>query len=85
MGLIQTMSDDFSTVTLDELCRTYCLQVLQRSGGNMTRAAMALGITRGALLKKLNRWGYGRPDRQPPYCIECRSTAPDHRCPAGPR
>ncbi len=48
---------------LDGLERERVLEVLREQGGNRSRAARALGISRGALLRRLSRYGVaeGRP------------------------
>lgn len=44
------------TLTLDELERVYILRVLERVGGNKSRAAELLGIDRTTLYRKLDRY-----------------------------
>ena len=44
---------------LDGLERERVLEVLREQGGNRSRAARALGISRGALLRRLTRYGVG--------------------------
>jgi transcriptional regulator with GAF, ATPase, and Fis domain len=46
---------------LDGLERERVLEVLREQGGNRSRAARALGISRGALLRRLTRYGIGEP------------------------
>ncbi len=43
--------------TLEELEKDYILLVLERSGGNQTRASEVLGIDRRTLYRKLQRYG----------------------------
>jgi DNA-binding NtrC family response regulator len=84
MGLTQMTSDQSDNepiVTLAELERHYCLVVLKRLGWSVSAAACSLGISRCTLIRKLKRWGYGRPDHQIAVCAECNSNAPDHVCP----
>lgn len=45
-------------LTLAELERQYILEVLEATGGNRTRSAEVLGISRPALWRKLKRMGY---------------------------
>ncbi|MCA9728888.1 MAG: sigma-54-dependent Fis family transcriptional regulator [Candidatus Eisenbacteria bacterium] len=44
-------------LTLEELERRYILHVLDRMGGNMTRAAKSLGISRSTLWRKVGKYG----------------------------
>ncbi|HWM88083.1 MAG TPA: sigma 54-interacting transcriptional regulator [Kofleriaceae bacterium] len=46
---------------LDGLERERVLEVLREQGGNRSRAARALGISRGALLRRLSRYGIADP------------------------
>jgi len=46
---------------LAELERSRILEALERLGGNQTRAAAELGISRRTLLKRLDRYGAARP------------------------
>ena len=41
--------------------RSHVLAVLAASGGNQSRTARELGISRGALIRRLERWGVARP------------------------
>lgn len=43
---------------LEAVERAYCLQVLERCGGNRTHAADRLGIDRKTLQRKLKEWGF---------------------------
>jgi transcriptional regulator of acetoin/glycerol metabolism len=43
--------------TLDELKRRYIRHVLERSGGNVSRAAGILGLERRSLYRMLQRYG----------------------------
>ena len=43
--------------TLEETEKAKILSVLEASGGNKTRAAETLGISRRTLHRKLNEWG----------------------------
>jgi two-component system response regulator HydG len=43
--------------TIDRLEREYILSVLEKTGGNQTRAASILGIDRRTLYRKLKRYG----------------------------
>ncbi|MDX1395877.1 MAG: sigma-54 dependent transcriptional regulator [Gemmatimonadota bacterium] len=44
-------------LSLRELERVYVLEVLERAGGNRSRAAELLGLDRKTLYRKLNEWG----------------------------
>ncbi len=44
-------------LTLDELERAYIRRVLDRTGGDKSRAAELLGIDRATLYRKLERYG----------------------------
>lgn len=44
-------------LTLEELERRYILRVLEKTGGNMTRAARSLGISRSTLWRKVGKYG----------------------------
>jgi two-component system response regulator AtoC len=50
-------SGEPAPVSLDALEKRAVLAALERTGGNRTRAAEALGITRKTLLNKLRGWG----------------------------
>ncbi len=47
-------------LTLEALEREHIVRVLEHHGGNRTRAARALGISRATLYDKLARYGLGR-------------------------
>jgi two-component system, NtrC family, response regulator AtoC len=49
---------------ITDLERTRILDALERSGGNQTRAARALGISRGTLIARLNEFGVPRPRKR---------------------
>jgi two-component system, NtrC family, response regulator AtoC len=51
-----TLRDDLATIERDRILRT-----LDDVGGNQTRAAKLLGISRHALLDRLDRYGIARP------------------------
>jgi DNA-binding NtrC family response regulator len=42
---------------LDECRRSYCLAALQKSGGNVTKAALEAGIGRQHLTRLIKRYG----------------------------
>ena len=44
-------------LTLEELERRYILRVLAKTGGNMTKAARSLGISRSTLWRKVGKYG----------------------------
>jgi two-component system response regulator AtoC len=46
------------TVTLDEIEREHILKSLAQTGGNLSAAARALGLSRPTLRKRLKRYGY---------------------------
>jgi transcriptional regulator with PAS, ATPase and Fis domain len=46
-------------LSLDELERRACGEALQRCGGNVTRAAQALGVAKNTLYAKMRRFGLG--------------------------
>lgn len=46
---------------LGGLERERVLEVLREQGGNRSRTARALGISRGALLRRLTRYGLAEP------------------------
>ena len=50
------MRDEFA-----ELEKTRILEAMDRCGGNQSRAAKALGISRTTLIKRLEQYGYVRP------------------------
>ena len=53
-------SDPGSAIlSLDELERRACSEALQRCGGNVTRAAQALGVAKNTLYAKMRRFGLG--------------------------
>ncbi len=43
--------------TLEAMERRYVIEVLRRTGGNQSRAALILGISRKTLLEKRKKWG----------------------------
>ena len=49
-------------MTLDEIERQAILQALERSGRNLSQAAAALGISRGALYRRLDKYGISYTD-----------------------
>lgn len=49
-------------MTLDEIERQTILQALERYKGNLSQAAMALGISRAALYRRLEKYGIGGSD-----------------------
>jgi DNA-binding NtrC family response regulator len=56
----QTESDDrlgLEPKTLDEMERTMIVNAIESHGGNLTRAAEALGLSRGALYRRLEKHG----------------------------
>jgi DNA-binding NtrC family response regulator len=46
--------------TLEELERAMVQRVLEANGGNISRAASALGLSRAALYRRLEKFGLGR-------------------------
>lgn len=44
-------------MTLDEIERQTILQALERYKGNLSQVAMALGISRAALYRRLEKYG----------------------------
>jgi DNA-binding NtrC family response regulator len=46
-------------MTLEEVERHLILKALDRAGGNANRAAEALGLSRSALYRRLQRYGIG--------------------------
>ncbi|MCP2044018.1 sigma-54 dependent transcriptional regulator [Pontibacter sp. HSC-36F09] len=50
------MEDTVAETNLEELEKTTINRVLERHGGNMTKAAKELGITRTALYRRLNKY-----------------------------
>lgn len=57
-----TDSAERPVVTLDQVERESIERALQQTGGNRTRAAELLGLSRRALIYKLKRYGVGRPN-----------------------
>jgi DNA-binding protein Fis len=51
-----TAADKKQDMTLDELERSYVMEILTRCGGNRTKASRILGITLRGLQYKLKRW-----------------------------
>jgi Nif-specific regulatory protein len=51
-----TAADKKQDMTLDELERSYVMEILSRCGGNRTKASRVLGITLRGLQYKLKRW-----------------------------
>lgn len=49
-------------LTLDEIERQAIMQALERSGHNLSQAAAALGISRGALYRRLDKYGISYTD-----------------------
>ena len=47
----------FAGMTLDEIERQTILQALERNKGNLSQVAMALGISRAALYRRLEKYG----------------------------
>lgn len=47
-------------LTLEELERKHVLETLDRTAGNVARAARALDIDRRTLYRKLEKWGWER-------------------------
>jgi DNA-binding protein Fis len=52
-------SAEEAMLSLADLEAAYIGQVLKRTGGNQTRAAQVLGISRKTLLEKRRRYGIG--------------------------
>jgi DNA-binding NtrC family response regulator len=52
-------SQDRTDMTLEELERWAIRNALDRSGGDITKAAEALGLSRGALYRRLEKYGIG--------------------------
>ena len=50
-------STSFIGMTLDEIERQTILQALERHKGNLSQVAMALGISRAALYRRLEKFG----------------------------
>ena len=55
---------NYRELTLDaiveETCRSYIREVLQRKSGNITATAQTLGLSRQGLYKKMKRLGIDR-------------------------
>ena len=49
----------FAGMTLDEIERQTILQALERHKGNLSQVALALGISRAALYRRLEKYGIG--------------------------
>lgn len=49
-------------VTVDEMEKRMVMQALEKTGGNRTKAAEKLGISRRTLHRKLNQYGLGKQD-----------------------
>ena len=47
-------------LTVDEMEKRMVNQALEKTGGNRTRAAEKLGISRRTLHRKLNQYGLGK-------------------------
>ncbi|WP_442886230.1 helix-turn-helix domain-containing protein [Desulfovibrio sp. 1188_IL3213] len=45
---------------MDELCESLVRSTLEASGGNVSKAADALGIARTTLYRKMRKYGLGR-------------------------
>ena len=52
-------SSTFSEIpeTLDEMEKQFILQTLDKNNGNVSQAARALGLTRTAMYRRLNKYG----------------------------
>ena len=53
----QTVQQQSAALTLDEGERMRIVEALQKYGGNMTQVAAALGISRQALYRRLEKYG----------------------------
>ena len=62
----QAASDKPLRENLDKVERTRILRTLDEAGGNQTRAAALLGISRHMLLDRLDRYGIARPRKRRP-------------------
>ena len=47
-------------LTVDEMEKRMVIQALEKTGGNRTKAAERLGISRRTLHRKLNQYGIGK-------------------------
>ncbi|MBT8046484.1 MAG: hypothetical protein KJN67_04900 [Pontiella sp.] len=47
-------------LTVDEMEKRMVIQALEKTGGNRTKAAEKLGISRRTLHRKLNQYGLGK-------------------------
>jgi transcriptional regulator of acetoin/glycerol metabolism len=47
-------------LTLEELEKKHVLETLDRTSGNVARAARALDVDRRTLYRKLEKWGWSR-------------------------
>ena len=54
----ETMEDQGEPLTLSEVERRHILRVLEANGGNRSRSARTLGISRATLYEKLDRYGF---------------------------
>jgi hypothetical protein len=57
-------ADDHSVVPLEETERREVLRAIVISGGNVIRAARALGISKATIYYKLKQWGYAIQNRK---------------------
>jgi two-component system response regulator HydG len=61
-SFVEVDKDDFSLQTAE---REFILRALRQTGGQRTRAAALLGITRATLHSKLKRYEIDQPPRSP--------------------
>ena len=53
----EASSDNFGTYNLDEIEKTLIKKVMSRQGGNISKAAKDLGLTRTSLYRRLEKYG----------------------------
>ena len=68
-------------LTLDQAERILVERALGRNGGNVSKAAQDLGLSRSALYRRLERYGLGRGASRR---VEAEGRRPDPRRPTGP-
>lgn len=61
---------DSTAITLDDAIKRHVAKALLTAGGNMSRAARALGVPQRTFYRMVERFGFREPSRRRPLLVD---------------